>query len=496
MVPRRRGSRSAAGASFARAVRLAGVVWLVAAVCAPLLAMPSTSRASITMLRPKPASQDGLPARADVLHYEAAPGERNVVSTRFDLDGEEGVWTIQDTGAQMVAVAPCRKSDVHIVICTAREGRFIESAQLELGDLPDAWRSVTPTSGGSDLRVHGGPGDDELVGGVYAAALDGGDGNDLVVGGGSGDRLDGGPGDDRLLGGPRRDVLDGGGGRDEIMGGGGDDQMTDGDRDDAVGDAGPGPDLLDGGPDLLDRGGQRRLEGCCLGDRVSYRGRRAPVSVDLGGDAPAGEAGEGDVLRGTESVDGGHGDDQLLGNHDQNALSGEAGRDRLVGRGRSDWLEPGAGGGPIACGGGRDIVLVRSSEDELDAECEFVDSERLLLAYTVSAYPRDRGRGELTARAACPLDEDAIRAIVRCAGDVQLREARGDRRLLARGAFPPARKGRRTVLLRLTELGARLGTRRRGVRATVHLEVSQRDPPYFERTSAAIRWGIQLKLDP
>jgi Ca2+-binding RTX toxin-like protein len=124
--------------------------------------------------------------------------------------------------------------------------------------------------------------------------------------------------------------------------------MTDGDRDDAVGDAAPGPDLLDGGSD-----------GCCLilpGDRVSCRGRTAPISVDLADEKADGEAGEGDILRGIESVEGGSGDDQLLGNDRGNAFIGRIGSDRLVGRGGDDTLVPGRGGGPIACSDGSDVV--------------------------------------------------------------------------------------------------------------------------------------------
>jgi hypothetical protein len=438
----------------------------IAVCCVLLLVLPVASNASTVSLR------------EDVVHYEAAPGEANAVSAKFEWGPEGGggeMWTLNDTGATIIAVAPCRAVDADTAICPTPDDADL--AEIDLGDLNDRLRSTTSAErGGGTLRANGGPGDDELVGGSGFNLFNGGEGNDsLVAGSDSANALDGGPGDDRIVGGPGDDLaLDGGGGRDEIFGRGGADVMTDGDRDGAVGDAAPGPDLLDGGP-----------HGCCGVDQVSYRSRTFAVSVDLGDQL----SGEGDVLRGIEAIEGGRGDDQLFGDDRGNALIGRAGRDRLVGRGGKDRLVPGKGGGPIACGDGSDVVEPSTSDDQLDADCEHVDAA---LIYHVAAYPSEAGPNELKFRAACPEAGDDVEALlVRCSGEVQIRESSGRGRLLARGGFPPGRWEDRAVSLRLTPLGRRLTSRRHGVRATIRLAVRYKQSGL--RTTVAIRWGIKLK---
>jgi hypothetical protein len=86
------------------------------------------------------------------------------------------------------------------------------------------------------------------------------------------------------------------------------------------------------------------------GDRVTYATRTAPLRVDLADAAADGEAGEGDTLLNIESVEGGSGDDQLLGDDGRNSLFGGRGRDRLAGRGGGDTLLSGFGGGTLSCG--------------------------------------------------------------------------------------------------------------------------------------------------
>jgi Ca2+-binding RTX toxin-like protein len=67
-------------------------------------------------------------------------------------------------------------------------------------------------------EIHGGAGDDVLVGGAGRDSLFGDDGNDYLVGGAGNDLLLGGAGDDRLLGGNVRDLLIGGRGADRLNG--------------------------------------------------------------------------------------------------------------------------------------------------------------------------------------------------------------------------------------------------------------------------------------
>jgi Ca2+-binding RTX toxin-like protein len=80
-------------------------------------------------------------------------------------------------------------------------------------------------------------------------------------------------------------VLSGGPGRDTLLGG-------------------EGQDTLDGGPDAdrIDGGGS-------AWNRLSFRSRRAPVTVDL----TRGRTSDGDTLANIRSVSGGHGADRLVG---------------------------------------------------------------------------------------------------------------------------------------------------------------------------------------
>ena len=486
-------------------------LWLAASWLS-VLVIPELSSASTVSLRPRPVTPGAVPYYPDfmVLHFEGAPGERNVVSVRLSQASGYDTWTITDTGAAVIAAEPCRASDPHTVVCEDPRHRIV-SAEFELGDLDD--RLVTDSRGTVEpeglVHADGGPGDDELVGYTAFNTLDGGPGNDSLIGGsyptetnflngGAGDDslraaadmnlLDGGPGDDRLVGNSGADELDGGGGRDEIFGKGGSDRMTDGDQPGAVGDRAPGPDLMVGGS----HGGAGIYAGH-HGDAVSYAGRKRAVSVDLASGQTGGEAGEGDVLRGIETVVGGSGDDRLRGDDRANTLAGGGGRDLLVGRGAGDSLWPGTGGGPIMCGAGNDVVEPSGYADRLDVDCEHLDGVEALVS-RLPAHPRPGGPTGLRFRVRCPDEEDPGPAVVpRCVGDMQVREAGGRRRLLARGSFAPRRSTTRVVDLLLTPLGKRLASRRPGVWSAVRLAY-RRPRRYWPPKSTALRWSIRLKL--
>jgi Ca2+-binding RTX toxin-like protein len=85
-------------------------------------------------------------------------------------------------------------------------------------------------------QLDGGPGDDRLMGSVSNDRLVGGIDDDELRGGGGLDRLNGNPGDDRLYGAKGVDVLKAGPGRDFLFGGIGNDDLL----------GGSGKDLLDG----------------------------------------------------------------------------------------------------------------------------------------------------------------------------------------------------------------------------------------------------------
>ena len=144
--------------------------------------------------------------------------------------------------------------------------------------------------------------------------------------------IDGGPGNDRLSGGG---TLIGGPGRDVLTGNG---PFVDDDG------ATPAPDVYTG---------TGRSE-------LSYGTRRTGIRVDL----RTGRAAE-DTVSGIPNVEGGYGDDVLIGDDGPNHLSGSRGGDRVVGLGGNDRLDAGS-----CClyglGGGAETILGGAGDDRLD----------------------------------------------------------------------------------------------------------------------------------
>jgi Ca2+-binding RTX toxin-like protein len=134
---------------------------------------------------------------------------------------------------------------------------------------------VVPTGGGQ-LAVNGLGGDDTIVASFGLPAtipliLDGGAGNDTIVGGPAGDTIIGGTGNDRL---------DGGLGADTLLGGDDDDTF--------IWNPGGGSDVIEGqgGNDTLIFGGSNVGEAIDIsaqGDRVRFFRNIALVAMDLGG---------------------------------------------------------------------------------------------------------------------------------------------------------------------------------------------------------------------
>lgn len=158
------------------------------------------------------------------------------------------------------------------------------------------------------VRARAGGGDDRLQLGEYAS-VDAGPGDDQV----QAQQIEGGPGDDVLRGTSQRDFFDGGPGADRI-------------------DGGEGPDTVD------------------------YRDRTRPLTVALGTQAPAGEAGEGDKLTSIEEVFGGAGDDELTGSEADEVLDGGPGDDTLRG---------GPGDDRLLDAVGRNLLDGEAGEDRL-----------------------------------------------------------------------------------------------------------------------------------
>jgi Ca2+-binding RTX toxin-like protein len=134
--------------------------------------------------------------------------------------------------------------------------------------------------------------------------------------------------DNNLSGTAGSDDLSGGGGNDTLLAFGGDDRL----------DGGTGDDVLSGGD------GNDTLIGGVGRDAASYADATAAVRVDLGVSGAQATGGGGtDTLTGIEDLVGSAFGDTLIGNAADNALRGGAGDDLLIGLGGNDTFDGGAG---------------------------------------------------------------------------------------------------------------------------------------------------------
>lgn len=244
-----------------------------------------------------------------------------------DADGETNRWRITGTGgtievreegdAPLVAAERCAQVDPRTVRCAN-----VNHLAVSAGDGDDHVDVALPRERFSDIQLLAGPGNDTVTSG----ATD--------------------------------DYLDGGGGRDRLSAGGGDDGISDGDLTGAA-----DGDAVDGGEGI---------------DVVLYWYRQGDVEVqlDAAGAAPsAGEVGEGDALTGMEGAVGGEGDDVLRASDAPAApppaepeddyipgLDGGGGDDLLIGGASADVIQADAGRDRVRAGAGRDIVLLRDRD--------------------------------------------------------------------------------------------------------------------------------------
>ena len=184
---------------------------------------------------------------------------------------------------------------------------------------------VIVTGRGRDV-IHGAGGNDVICGGS---------GRDVIFGDRGKDTLYGMAADDILRGGRGSDDLDGGGGIDSISGDTGNDRVDGGPGNSDRVNGGPGDDDVDGGPGDFDTVlggiGRDRIDGGSgLADVASYENAGGAIDVDLVTGVV--EGAEQESLVGIEDVLGGAGDDTLAAsNADTNRLDGGPGDDLLLG---------------------------------------------------------------------------------------------------------------------------------------------------------------------
>lgn len=269
----------------------------------------------------------------------------------------------------------------------------------------------------ADLTAVGGLGDDVITDFGGLSRFDGGEGNDLLDGDTHGDTLAGGADNDAVLGGSGNDVMDGGLGDDRLIGEAGRDQMTGGGGKDtfaflATGDSRPATSLRDritdfGSDDVLDLHAFDAHVGLDGDQMLTFRGTKAfnapgqvraiiangstIVRVSTDSDAAAemeielagftgtltadnfvfakspratAEADLAFSLSANDTIDGGAGNDVLIGNGSADQLLGGDGDDYLSGRVGNDAIDGGGGDDLVMGGLGNDSIVGGTGNDK------------------------------------------------------------------------------------------------------------------------------------
>ncbi len=227
-------------------------------------------------------------------------------------------------------------------------------------------RGGSPTVANTrSIQVFGLGGDDvisldETNGALPRATLDGGRGNDVLTGGSAADQIFGQAGDDVLLGKGGADLLFGGAGNDTLIGGDDNDQaFGQGGNDRMVWNPGDDTDLNEGGAgtDTVEVNGGNGAEvftTTANGARVRFdRLDPAPFAIDIGTseNLVLNASGGNDSFSATGNlaalikitVDGGAGDDTILGSNGIDLLLGGDGNDFIDGQQGNDVAFLGAG---------------------------------------------------------------------------------------------------------------------------------------------------------
>lgn len=258
----------------------------------------------LALAAPATAHASTVSIAGSTLSFVTVDGESNDVTVLF----APGSFTVTDTGAP-VNTSTCTPLDTYSVSCSS--------------------------TGITALNLDGRDRDDHIVvtAATVAATLVGAEGDDVLVGGDGADTLNGGAGADRLDGGVGNDALNGDSGDDRLVGGTGNDTFT----------GGTGTDTAD------------------------YSGRVASLTVSLDGVANDGAPGETDNVKvDVENVDGGSGNDVLIGGTAINVLTGGAGHDSLDGDAANDTLDGGAGDDDLTGGAGTDLATYATRSAPVD----------------------------------------------------------------------------------------------------------------------------------
>jgi Ca2+-binding RTX toxin-like protein len=218
----------------------------------------------------------------------------------------------------------------------------------------------------------------ELFGGAGNDTLTGGSGNDLLYGEAGNDTLLGKGGNDQLFGGAGNDILTGGAGNDSAFGEAGNDRM--------IWNPGDGTDINEGGSgnDTVEVNGGNVAEKFTVtpnGKRVRFdRTDPAPFSIDIGtSENLVVNANDGDdTFTASDglaalihlTVDGGAGNDRIVGSDGDDTIIGGRGNDEVfLGAGNDTFVwNPGDGSDIVEGEGGADTMQFNgaSGDEKID----------------------------------------------------------------------------------------------------------------------------------
>ena len=354
----------------------------------PRRALPAVAAftATLGLAGAAPALASTASVDGNTLRIAAAAGEVNTISVRRAID-EAGHQVIHVRDADGTTAGPnqtvpgvpidlfpgagCQPVDDHEVKCTS-SGMEFSLIDAKLGDGADQFFDTLGTLPLPGMVVDGQAGSDYLSGSANNDLLIGGDGNDELFGEGGDDRLQPGAGTD-----------------DDVQGGTGEDRVIYSERTTAVtvtldgvaNDGAPGEqdnlnadiEAVDGGAGndvLIGNDGANRLIGYGGNDRIEGRGGDDPdLAGGDGDDRILGEAGN-DAIRageGADTVDGSDGNDDILSGPGRNTVTAGAGDDTVVAGDDADSISGGAGKDSIQAGHGDNFVDGGDGDDFLTA---------------------------------------------------------------------------------------------------------------------------------
>jgi len=280
------------------------------------------------------------------------------------------------SGAEQVVINGNGGNDVITVNDIHDVGFFVLSINGGAG--ADRISAAGARVGNVPLLIDGGTGNDIIVGSSGIDSIFGGDGNDLINGGSGNDLINGNDGDDSLSGDAGSDTVFGDLGVDALLGGLGDDLLDGGFGNDYL-DGEDGNDSLFGsfGHDLLiGSGGDDQLSGQVDNDTLfggagndTLDGGRSDDTINgnSGDDKIRGDHGNDQIGgdSGNDTIDGGDGDDTIDGESGADGISGGDGDDMIIGGLMRDTLSGGDGNDQLLGGSGNDVIVGGDGDDTL-----------------------------------------------------------------------------------------------------------------------------------